>query len=113
MIIQTIGVNRSGLTFRRFPFNKAHFELYQSSTIHTHKFKIPRKLIILGVFIFVSCFFSCVSLVMTSFLVTGEFHKQPESPPAQVQARAAAVPAIYSWAAAEPCCACRWLHCQC
>lgn len=87
--------------FQAFPFNKAHFELYQSSTIHTHKFKIPRKLIILGVFI-LSLVSFLVYLGYDSFLVTGEFHKQPESPPAQVQARAAAVPAIYSWAAAEP-----------
>ena len=43
-----------------------------------------------------------VYLGYDSFLVTGEFHKQPESQPAQVQARAAAVPVIYSWAAAEP-----------
>lgn len=87
--------------FRAFPFNKAHYELYQSSTIHTHKFKIPRKLIILGIFIL-----SLVSFLFylgyDSFLVTGEFHKQTESQPAQVQARAAAVPTIYSWAAAEP-----------
>ena len=38
------------------------------------------------------------TLLLTHFLVTGEFHKQPESPPAQVQARAAAVSSIYSWA---------------
>ncbi|MEM3789187.1 MAG: zonular occludens toxin domain-containing protein [Candidatus Bathyarchaeia archaeon] len=87
--------------FQAFPFNKAHFDLYQSSTIHTHKFKIPRKLIILGIFI-LSLVSFLVYLGYDSFLVTGEFHKQPESPPAQVQARAAAVPAIYSWASAEP-----------
>lgn len=82
--------------FQAFPFNKAHFELYQSSTIHTHKFKIPRKLIILGVFI-LSLVAFLVYLGYDSFLVTGEFHPQQERPPAQVQARAAAVPALYSW----------------
>ena len=72
--------------FQAFPFNKSHFQLYQSSTIHTHKFKIPRKLVILGVFILCLVSF-LVYLASDSFLVTGEFHKQPDSPPAQVQAR--------------------------
>lgn len=87
--------------FQAFPFNKAHYELYQSSTIHTHKFKIPRKLIILGIFI-LSLVSFLVYLGYDSFLVTGEFHKQPESQPAQVQARAAAVPPIYSWSTVDP-----------
>lgn len=86
--------------FQAFPFNKAHFELYQSSTIHTHKFKIPRKLIILGVFI-LSLVAFLVYLGYDSFLVTGEFNKPKESPPAQVQARAAAVSSVYSWSAAD------------
>ena len=100
VIIPTIGANRSGRIFKAFPFNKAHFELYQvQARFHTHKFKIPRKLIIRVGFSFCRLLLFLVYLGYDSFLVTGEFNKPKESPPAQVQARAAAVP-LYSWSAA-------------
>lgn len=35
--------------FSIFRFDKKLFELYQSSTVHTHKFRIPKKIIGLGV----------------------------------------------------------------
>lgn len=37
--------------FTTFRFNADHFKLYQSSTVHTHKFKIPRKVALILLFI--------------------------------------------------------------
>lgn len=37
--------------FQVFKFNSEHFKLYQSSTVHTHKFKIPKKITAMIVFV--------------------------------------------------------------
>lgn len=37
--------------FQTFKFNPEHYKLYQSSTVHTHKFRIPRKILLISFFI--------------------------------------------------------------
>lgn len=47
--------------FTTFRFNPEHFALYQSSTVHTHKFKIPKKIALL---------FSAIALLL-GFVIYG------------------------------------------
>ena len=89
--------------FQTFHFNKSHFELYQSATIHTHKFKIPKKLIFILIFI-VGLLSAVVYLASGTFLTTGTFHQPPSSPAPDLVAQAVAhtAPAApsqlyYSW----------------
>lgn len=44
--------------FSIFRFDKKLYDKYKSSTVHTHKFKIPKKLVFLGVLIFAIAVFS-------------------------------------------------------
>lgn len=92
--------------FETFAFNKAHFELYQSSTVHTHKFKLPKKLIFILIFI-LFILFGVGYLLSDSFLVTGQLVPDKEPPILSAAAHTEAKPvraesSLYAWSSSPP-----------
>lgn len=81
--------------FETFRFNADHYKLYQSSTVHTHKFRIPKKLVLISAFI-VALLIGIVSVMANSqFMPWG-------SPPVDSSVASATAAAAKAPAAAPP-----------
>lgn len=79
--------------FQVFKFNSDHFKLYQSSTVHTHRFKIPKKIVLMLLFILCLIAGSFYAATRSPYLLGDgpfEAQQQPEPPAVQALATAAA-----------------------
>lgn len=81
-----------------WPFPKSHFAYYTSAVMHTHKFRVPKKLLFLGVFISILL----IAAVWLGLSAVSGFSSASENPgggEAVKQAHAATAPpaTTYAW----------------
>jgi len=76
-----------------WPFPKAHMKLYKSATIHTHKFKVPKKLAFMLFLILLSSAAVAynISTTESSFLISKEEAPAPSTPAASPEKPESAV----------------------
>lgn len=74
--------------FTTFRFNPEHYKLYQSSTVHTHKFKIPKKILLIFIFILAVAVPALYTILTSDFMPWS--NKKPEAIPTVVAASAPA-----------------------
>lgn len=82
--------------FSTFRFNPEHYKLYQSSTVHTHKFRIPKKIAVLFSAIAVILMFVIYGLAGSQFMPWNHSDDAESAPlvaAASAQALAALPPA--------------------
>lgn len=85
---------RSISTVWKFP--TSHFEYYQSATIHTHKFRIPWKILILVLSIILAFIFFFSFLNSDKFLLNDEFLNDSGYKAASAEVLAPAPPTVVS-----------------
>lgn len=75
--------------FQIFRFDPKLFGLYKSATVHTHKFRIPRKIIFISIFI-ISLLAACGYLLTQGLIFSQIMDNSQEQPPARALVAAAA-----------------------
>lgn len=63
-----------------FKFNSKHYELYKSATVHTHKRRIPRKILILLGIIIPAGFFTAYQVSQISLITGSTYETTPDIP---------------------------------